>query len=141
MEDGDLLTRFYIPALECAVRYDRTTGYFTAGALAAAARGVEGLIRNQGRIRLIAGCTLGEAELLAISKGEELRQALGSKMLGTPLQPRDKDTIDALELLAWMVTRGYLDVKVAVPCDSSRCPVASEAIFHEMNWGGTGEIC
>jgi SNF2 family DNA or RNA helicase len=131
VEDGDLLTRFYIPALECAVRYDRTTGYFTAGALAAAARGVEGLIRNQGRMRLIVGCTLGEAELQAISKGVELRQALENKMAGTPLQPRDKDTINALELLAWMVARGYLDVKVAVPCQANRRPVASEAIFHE----------
>ena len=31
VEDGDLLNRFYIPALECAVRYDRITGYFTSG--------------------------------------------------------------------------------------------------------------
>ena len=39
-EDGDLVKGFYIPALEDAERYDRLTGYFNAGALALAARGI-----------------------------------------------------------------------------------------------------
>ena len=47
-EQGDLVTRFYVPALECAVRYDRSTGYFSAYALALAARGIEGLVCNRG---------------------------------------------------------------------------------------------
>ena len=46
-EDGDLVKGFYIPALEDAERYDRLTGYFNAGALALAARGIEG--NEQGR--------------------------------------------------------------------------------------------
>src|SRR5260370_36007973 len=49
--DGDLVTMFYVPALECGVRYDRLTGYFRARALMLAARGLEGLIRNGGRRR------------------------------------------------------------------------------------------
>ena len=32
-EDGDLVALFYVPALSCAVRYDRMTGYFSASAL------------------------------------------------------------------------------------------------------------
>ena len=48
-DDGDLVAIFYIPALECATRYDRLTGYFRARALALAARGIEGLVRNSGR--------------------------------------------------------------------------------------------
>ena len=57
-EDGDLVQVFYVPALQDAARYDRLTGYFDAGALALAARGVEGLVRNAGRMRLVVGCTL-----------------------------------------------------------------------------------
>ena len=57
-DDGDLVAQFYVPALECAVRYDRATGYFGAEALALAMRGIEGLVRNNGRMRLIVGCTL-----------------------------------------------------------------------------------
>ena len=39
-DDGDLVRLFYVPALEDAERYDRLTGYFNAGALALAARGI-----------------------------------------------------------------------------------------------------
>ena len=41
-EDGDLIELFYNPALACAVQYDRMTGYFSADALALAARGIDG---------------------------------------------------------------------------------------------------
>ena len=47
-EDGDLVRVFYVPALQDAQRYDRLTGYFDAGALALAARGVEGLSATMG---------------------------------------------------------------------------------------------
>ena len=35
-DDGDLIELFYVPALRCAVAYDRMTGYFSADALALA---------------------------------------------------------------------------------------------------------
>ena len=72
-EDGDLIASFHIPALECAVRYDRMTGYFSADALALAGRGIERLIANGGAMRLIVGCTLDEAEVQAIEQGYDLR--------------------------------------------------------------------
>lgn len=50
-EDGDLVELFYVPALSCAETYDRMTGYFSADALALAARGIERLIANGGRMR------------------------------------------------------------------------------------------
>ena len=61
-EDGNLIDLFYVPALQCAVDYDRMTGYFTADALALAARGIEQLIANNGRMRLLVGCTLSPDE-------------------------------------------------------------------------------
>ena len=51
-----LLNEFYEPALKCAVRYDRTTGFFSARILTLASWGIEGLIGNNGRMRLIIGC-------------------------------------------------------------------------------------
>ncbi|WP_045218059.1 DEAD/DEAH box helicase [Desulfonatronum thioautotrophicum] len=130
-DDGDLLRHFYIPALQCAVRYDRSTGYFSAGALSAASRGVEGLVRNQGRMRLIVGCTLDEPEVQAIARGQSLRETVEASLQRTPLTAEDQDAASALELLAWMVAKGHLDVKVAIPCDHKRRPVRTDAIFHE----------
>lgn len=132
-DDGDLVDQFYVPALECAVRYDRSTGYFGAAALALAMRGIEGLVRNGGRMRLIVGCTLDDAELAAIEKGEALRDAVNRKLAARSLDPPDDAARDALELLAWMIEHGHLDVKVAVPCDAQRRPLNADGIFHEKS--------
>ena len=130
-DDGDLVDLFYVPALEDAERYDRITGYFTAGALALAARGIEGLVRNDGRMRLIVGCTLAQAEIDAVARGARLREQVEARLAALPLAPPDAEAEGALELLAWMVGRGLLDVKVAVPCGPDRAPVFDEAVFHE----------
>ena len=132
-EDGDLVRVFYVPALQDAARYDRLTGYFDAGALALAARGVEGLVRNDGRMRLVVGCTLGPPEIDAIREGEALRDRVERRLVELPLAPPDADAAGALELLAWMIGRGHLDVKVAVPCDADGQPVNDTAIFHEKS--------
>ncbi|MYK32342.1 MAG: helicase, partial [Boseongicola sp. SB0670_bin_30] len=130
-EDGDLVKLFYIPALEDAERYDRLTGYFNAGALALAARGIEGLVRNGGHMRLVVGCTLEPPEIQAIEAGEDLRERVDKCLATLPLAPPDADASSALELLAWMVACGHLDVKVAVPCDAAGKPVHDSGIFHE----------
>lgn len=129
-EAGDLVRLFWVPALACAVRYDRATGYFSARALTLAARGLEGLVRNAGRMRLLVGCTLEPPEVEAILKGRELRAAVEAKLRATPLFPQDESEEKALELLAWMVARGCLDVRVVVPCDAQRRPLAGVEIFH-----------
>ena len=130
-EDGDLVKLFYIPALEDAERYDRLTGYFNAEALALAARGIEGLVRNGGHMRLIVGCTLDPPEIEAIEKGEDLREQVGKHLADLPLAPPDADAANALELLSWMVAHGHLDVRVAIPCDPGGKPIHDNAIFHE----------
>lgn len=130
-EDGDLTTQFYIPALSCAVAYDRSTGFFSASALALAMRGIEGLVRNGGRMRLVVGCTLDPPEIEAIERGEKLRETVERKLASTPLTPPDDAAHDALELLAWLVAHGILEVKVAIPCDDHRRPISVDGIFHE----------
>lgn len=83
-EDGDLVRRFYVPALADATRYDRLTGYFSARALKLAARSIEGLVRNDGRMRLVVGCTLEPPEIEAIERGESLRAQVKRHLDGRP---------------------------------------------------------
>lgn len=130
-DDGDLVALLYVPALQCAVRYDRLTGFFGASALALAARGIEGLIRNNGRMRLIVGCTLDAPEIAAIEKGQNLREAVEQHLLALPLAPSDRAMANALELLAWIIAKGILEVRVAVPCDEQKRPISASGIFHE----------
>ncbi|MDQ0566863.1 helicase [Erythrobacter citreus] len=130
-EDGDLVSRFYVPVLSSAIRYDRTTGYFRAGSLALAARGLEHLVLNNGKMRLLVGCTLGQDEVNAIERGMEMEEVFGRKAdlsLADDVSVTDRE---ALELLAWMVGRQLLEVKLAVPCNEQRRPIEGNAIFHE----------
>src|ERR1035438_5297539 len=123
-EDGDLIELFYNPALACAVQYDRLTGYFSADSLALAARGIEALIANDGRMRLIVGLTLGPAEQEALAEGYDLREQIAARLCAVDLTPPDARAQNGLEMLAWMIAQGHLDVKVAIP-------VGSSGIYHE----------
>jgi SNF2 family DNA or RNA helicase len=126
-----LIKEFYTPALHCAVRYDRSTGYFSARILTLAAIGIEGLIRNNGVMRLIIGCTLREEETEAISRGEKLKDVVENSLVNLPLIPDDIAEADALELLSWMIAKNYLQVKLALPCSFQRQPIPVQGIFHE----------
>jgi hypothetical protein len=117
-EDGDLVGRFYNPALACAVEYCRTTGYFTADALALAARGLAGLFANEGRMRLVVGCTLNPDEQLAIGQGYDLRARMEEELAAADLTPPDEHASQGLELLAWMVANGA-DGRRACGCRSN----------------------
>ena len=49
----ELLDEFYIPVLEHAVKYYRIAGFFSSSALSVAAKGIEGLIKNDGKMYLL----------------------------------------------------------------------------------------
>ena len=139
-DQGNLVEKLYLPLLRCAQRYDRLTGYFNAKALSLAARGVEALVYNKGYMRLIVGCTLEENEIEAIQRGlQESQQTI----LNTCLEERftriqqeaaSLNTLSDLELLAWLVKNGFLEIKIAIPCDkTTRKPIIGHAIFHEKS--------
>src|SRR3954454_8881012 len=88
-DHGDLVGGFYIPLLCCADRYDRLTGYFSASALALAARGVEWLGRQGGRMRMVVGCTLDQPEVEAIKRGGSLKETVAQRLRDAPLVPQD----------------------------------------------------
>ncbi|ODS53418.1 MAG: helicase [Acidobacteria bacterium SCN 69-37] len=129
----NLLRDFYEPALAAATRYDRATGFFSAGVLMLASRGVEGLVRNQGHWRLIVGCQLAVPEVEAIERGLNPAEAVALALREIPLSPESEPEKEALELLSWLVARGSLEVKFAIPCDDRRRPLANAGMFHEKS--------
>ena len=58
--------------------------------LALAARGLQGLFANEGRMRLVVGCTLDVAEREAIQEGYDLRAALEQQLAAADLTPPDE---------------------------------------------------
>ena len=115
-EDGDLIALFFEPALSRSILYQRVTGYFSANVLVLAARGLDKLIANGGRMELIVGCTLGPHEVKQIEAGYKLRELLSSVIADQfEFLIQDLNARENLGRLAWMVATSHLDIKLAVP--------------------------
>jgi superfamily II DNA or RNA helicase len=129
----DPLNNFYIPALSSSVRYDRSAGYFSSSALAVAASGVARLIQNSGRMRLLVGADLSEQDVEAIQQGYDLKTRVTERLLNRFSDPQDALLRLRLEVLAWMVAEGTLEIKVVLPRDEHGLPIPasqSEDYYH-----------
>src|SRR5512147_754756 len=85
-DENNPVADFYIPALECALQYDRKSGFFNSSILSKVARGLGAMLHNQGHMRLVMGCQFSPQDLQAIKQGYELRTALDHR-LDAELQP------------------------------------------------------
>ncbi len=132
-ESDNLLESFYIPALQRSVRYDRKAGFFSSTALSAAARGIACLIENGGTMRLLVSARLSRNDVRAINEGYDLRQRIQERALEQWEHPEERIERERLEALAWMIARGTLEIKVAVPVDEDGTlqDVAEDELFHE----------
>jgi hypothetical protein len=123
------LTRFYIPALELAHRYDRMAGYYSSAVLRVAARGIVPFLRNAqrngGGMRLIVGTQLSPADVAAVRAGNADRDETLARGIRTAPLALDADPQGNayLKLLGWMVREGLLQIKVGVPVDAAGLPL------------------
>ncbi|MGQ9824900.1 MAG: helicase-related protein [Desulfotomaculales bacterium] len=125
----DMLQDFYIPALSLAVRYDRVAGYFRSSSLAAASQGFSAFVGRQGRMRLIVGADLDPGDVRAILAGDQERLAKSLNGALEQLESWPEDVRNGVTLLAWMVARGYLEVRVAFRVHRETCePLPFDAV-------------
>lgn len=136
-DEQNPVTDFYIPALECALKYDRKSGFFNSSILSKVARGLGAILHHQGQIRLIMGCQFNPEDLQAIRQGYELREALTTRLDADLKAPANFAQLKRFELLSWLIQNGYLDIRIAVPLQASGVPEDSDRlldpnrIFHE----------
>lgn len=120
--DPELLKELYEPALSAAVRYDRCCSYFSSTVLAAAARGFGGLIGRlealggaapQPAVRLVVNEELTEEDIRAMTETGDLSrlEAVLHKRFKTPKDLLEKER---LGMLAWLVKRWLLEIRVGV---------------------------
>ncbi|MCA6573114.1 MAG: DEAD/DEAH box helicase family protein [Pseudanabaena sp. M57BS1SP1A06MG] len=136
-DEDNLITDFYIPALECAMQYDRKAGFFNSSILSRVARGIGALLENQGRMRLIMGCQFSPEDLQAVQQGYALRDALTSRLDTELTPPSNFAQLKHFEILSWLIQNEYLDIRIAIPLKPSGQPDSSERVldpqhlFHE----------
>jgi len=118
--DAQLLDELYIPALSRAVRYDRCCAYFSSHVLSVAARGFGGFIQNllaygddlpKPAARLLVNEQLDRQDLDALLATGDQSQVIHKllKQFKTVQNALEKNR---LQMLAWLVASGWLEVRV-----------------------------
>lgn len=116
-DEDNILEDFYIPSLLVACSYDRAVGYFSAATISYAAQAISTFVRHNGRMRLVLGAFADAEDIEAVSKGLEVRglsERLGQEFLSEVDRADDALFRNRFDALAWLVSQGRLDVKIAL---------------------------
>lgn len=113
--DDNIAKSFLVPALKCTKVYKRSVGFFSSGVFKPIMDGIVGLVRNQGKIQLIASPNLSKEDIEAINAGYEQREKIIESAF-TRIFTQEIETFDdeKLKLLVELIARDILDIKIAV---------------------------
>lgn len=116
-----LLDEFYIPVLALAKKYYRIAGFFSSTALTVAMKGIEGLVNNSGKMYLLVSPELSEDDYRTITEHNAITSdaALFSDF------HLDGVINENLQLLAWLLDNGRLEIKIVVGTKSR------SSLFHQ----------
>jgi superfamily II DNA or RNA helicase len=133
----DMVAQFYVPVLERSSEYLRVAGFFSSSSLAVTARGIMGLLRNGGVMKLIVSPLLRKADIDAIvASSGELEKACEETMIEELDRFQEVCISDHVAALGWLVANGRLEIRVAVALDETGKwlnydEVQQSGIFHQ----------
>ncbi len=131
-DEDDILNDFYIPVLKHTVEYNRLAGFFSSTVLAIAARGIIQLIKNKGRMKLIVSPKLSPGDIKTILSSKKDEKKLVEEILISELETLDLENLfvqDHVKALGWMISNGFLEIKIALV----RQPSGSLMTFEQIN--------
>lgn len=131
----DPLNEFYIPALQESIHYDRLSGFFSSQSLAIAARGITGLIHNDGSMRMIVSPYLNNDDIKVIEESYgNPEKFIENNMIGQLDNMESEFVKDHVFALGWMVANNKLDIKIAIPEENGKIlsydKINKSSIFH-----------
>lgn len=136
-DSDNILKDFYVPALSVSINYSRLTGFFSSTSLAAAAKGISGLVRNGGTIRLVTGARFRHEDIKAIKEAYESAESILERDMLTELRNLEDEFVkDHVRALGWMVANRRLKIRVAIVLSQDEYPLEStnverQGIFHQ----------
>ena len=116
-----LLDEFYVPVLSSASKYYRIAGFFSSSALVVAAKGIEGLIQNGGKMCLLVSPELSEEDYRIICEHGTITEDAG---IFSELN-LESSVHENLQALAWLLDCGKLEIKIVVGKNSRN------SLFHQ----------
>jgi hypothetical protein len=113
--EDNIAASLIVPALKCTKVYKRSVGFFSSSVLEIIIDGITCLVRNKGKIELIASPKLRDEDIKAINEGyEEKSRIINDCFSRDFIYEISKFNDEQLELLAELIARGVLDIKIAV---------------------------
>jgi len=127
----DILYDFYIPALKESIEYNRLAGFFSSTSLATSARGISGLIKNGGSIKLIVSPKLNKNDVeIILNSCEEPEKYIEKRMLEELEELENRFIKDHVFALGWMIANKKLEIKVAIAFDNEKKLLSYEDILN-----------
>lgn len=120
----NLVNDFFIPTLRLAQEYKRAVGFFSSSALCSLGRGLDGLLHNNGIMKIVASPVLSPQDIEAIENGYRDRKEVFSTNCTNIINTLDWNL--ELEVLAWLIASNRLNIKLAYR--EGKC---SPGIYHE----------
>ena len=110
----NVIKDFYIPVLKEAVLYKRAVGFFSSTALVEMSAGICGLVKNGGKIQMIASPHLSAEDIQAINDGLRRKDDVIEEALIRELsEPISSEAAARLNLLSNLIASGVLEIKIA----------------------------
>ena len=118
--DNNISQSLVVPALSESIIYKRSVGYFSSGVIETILDGIVKLVRNGGKIQIIASPELSQADINAIEIGYEQKtkfQRLQEEFFMDFDNAIESLSDEKLKMLAQLISENILDIKIAEVLD------------------------
>lgn len=127
--DDDIVNEFYIPALGMSTSYDRIAGYFSSTSLSVAARGIAGLVKNGGKMRLLASPHLSSNDLRVLKDIGDCNSYILECFEGDLERVTDEFEKDHVKALGWLLKEKKLEIRIVYTLKNHEIDYTS--LFHQ----------
>lgn len=111
--DNDNIANMINKLLSESVFYSRSVGYFSSSVLNFTKEGILKLVKNNGKIKILASPNISQDDILAISMGYKSRQLIYKESFLKEFEESLNELKDEnLQLIYELITKGYLDIKI-----------------------------
>ncbi|OGO64591.1 MAG: hypothetical protein A2029_02730 [Chloroflexi bacterium RBG_19FT_COMBO_47_9] len=136
-DSDNILEDFYIPSLKQSIEYQRLAGFFSSKSISVAARGILGLIKNGGDMKLVISPKLSKDDIdVILSSQIQTNKILEDNFLKELDKIENDFERDHVAALGWMIANNRLHIKVAIPLNTIGIPYAyididQNGLFHQ----------
>lgn len=138
----DIANEFYVPALSEATSYKRVSGYFSSAALSLFSKGIEELVHNNGRYKLLISSEISETDFEKIKIGYYMREHYENVVSA---ELNDYSMLSTSQKrcfanIAYLIEIGVMDVKVGFTKEGlfhSKYGIVSDAEGNKVYFSGS----